>query len=227
VGQPAAYNLRSAEAQDEIQGLNTQKTPGGPPAHRPIREEDLIILRDRYLALDDAFCLVRITSLLERYRKPYNVRGERSTSFADLRNTPVVLIGAWDNPWTLRIAGQLRFTFIKDSVHDTGMVSDRQHPENMQWKLAGAWPNWDIQYDYAIVSRVLDTTTDRPIIIAAGITQYGTLGAGEFLSNPEYFAEAARLLSRNWQKRNLQVVLRVPVENRISGHPRILATYVW
>jgi hypothetical protein len=227
VGQPAVYNLRSAEAQDEIQGLINQKPPGVIPPHRVIREEDLIILRDRYVALDDAFCMVRIASLLERFRKPYNVRGERSTSFADLRDTPVVLIGAWDNPWTIRIAGQLRFTFIKDAVHDTAMVRDRQHPENTEWKLTGAWPTWDVPFDYAIVSRVLDTTTDRPLIVAAGITQSGTIGAGEFLSNPEYFAEAVRQLPPNWAKRNLQVVLRVPVENRISGHPRILATYVW
>lgn len=227
VGQPAVYNLRSAEAQDEIQGLIAQKPPGTASTHHPIREEDLIILRDRYVALDDAFCLVRIAALLERYRKPYNVRGERSTTFADLRDTPAVLIGAWDNPWTIRIAGQMRYTFIKDGVHDTAMVRDRQHPENTEWKLTGSWPNWDVPYDYAIVSRILDTTTDRPLVIAAGITQSGTIGAGEFLSNPEYFAEAARLLPPNWPKRNLQVVLRVPVENRISGHPRILATYVW
>ncbi len=227
VGQPAVYNLRSAEAQDEIQGLIAQKPPGTPAAHRPIREEDLIILRDRYVALDDAFCMVRIASLLERYHKPFTVRGERSTSFADLRDTPVVLIGAWDNPWTIRIAGQLRFTFIKDAVHDTGMVRDRQHPENTDWKLTGAWPNWDVPFDYAIVTRILDTTTDRPLVIAAGITQSGTIAAGEFLSNPEYFGEAVRLFPRNWQKKNLQVVLRVPVENRISGHPRILAWYVW
>jgi hypothetical protein len=228
VGQPAVYNLRSAEAQDEIQGLIAHKPQTGKPvAHRMIPEDDLIVLRDRYVALDDAFCMVRMAALLERYRKPYTVRGERSTSFADLRDTPVVLIGAWDNPWTLRIAGRLRFTFMKDAVHDTNMVHDRQHPESVEWKLTGAWPNWDVPYDYAIVTRILDTTTDRPLIAAAGMTQAGTIGAGEFLSNAAYFAEAARKLPRDWAKRNLQVVLKVPVENRISGHPQILAYYVW
>ena len=37
--------------------------------------------------------------------------------------------------------------------------------------------------DYAIVTRMVDTTTDRPVIIAAGLTHYGTTGAGEFLNN--------------------------------------------
>ena len=227
VGLQAAYNLRSAQAQDEIQGA-IQPTPATiATAHQPISDEDLVLLRDRYVALDDALCLVRLTSLLERYRKPYRIRAERSTSFADLRDTPTVLIGAFDNPWTLRTAAQLRFTFRKDGAHDTGMVHDRQRPENTEWKLANYWPNWDIPVDYAIVTRMVDTTTDRPVIIAAGLTQYGTIGAGEFVSNPEYFSEAAGRLPKDWPKKNLQIVLSVPVVNRISGRPRILATHVW
>ena len=226
VGLQAAYNLRSAKAQDEVQGI-IQPTSGGGAARQPIREEDLVLLRDRYVALDDALCMVRLTALLERHQKPYRIRAERSTSFADLRDTPVVLIGAFDNPWTLRTAGQLRFTFHKNSQQDTGMVRDSQHPENSDWKLSQYWPNWDIPADYAIVTRMVDTTSDRPVIIAAGLTQYGTIGAGEFLSNQSYFSEAARQLPRDWQKRNLQMVLRVPVVNRISGRPRVLATHVW
>jgi hypothetical protein len=225
IGVQAAYNPRSAQAQDEIQGV--VEPPGGPAPRRPIQEQDMVLLRDRYVALDDALCLVRLTGLLDRYRKPYRIRAERSTSFADLRDTPSVLIGAFDNPWTLRTANQLRFTFHKDSEQDIGIVYDRQHPENSEWKLSRYWPNWDVPVDYAIVTRMVDTTTDRPVIIAAGLTHYGTIGAGEFLSNQEYFSEAVRRLPRDWQKKNLQIVLSVPVVNRISGRPRILATHVW
>jgi hypothetical protein len=227
VGQPVAYNLKSRQAQDAIQDAHTPQRPNSTPANGVIRAEDLIILWDRYVALGDAECLMRLSSVLERYRKPYRVRGERSTSFADLRDTPAVLIGAFDNPWTLRTAGQLRFTFSKDTAHEIDMVVDRQHPEKREWTLTGAWPNWDVPYDYAIVSRILDTTTDRPVMIAAGITQYGTMAAGEFLSNPEYFSEAVGKFPLHWQKKNLQIVLGVPVVNRIPGHPRVLATHVW
>jgi hypothetical protein len=228
VGQPVAYNLKSREAQDAIQDAHTPQRPNSTPAIGPIHAEDLIILWDRYVALGDAECLMRLSSVLERYRKPYRVRGERSTSFADLRDTPAVLIGAFDNPWTLRTAGQLRFTFTKDTAREIDMVVDRQHPEKREWTITGAWPNWDVPYDYAIVSRILDTTTDRPVIIAAGITQYGTMAAGEFLSNPEYFSEAVgKFRDRSWHKKNLQIVLGVPVVNRIPGHPQVLSTHVW
>ena len=226
VGLQAAYNWRSAQAQDATQGI-IQPPTGEVATSRSIQEQDLVLIRDRYVAVDDALCLVRLTSLLERHRKAYRIRGERSTSFADLRDTPAVLIGAFDNPWTLRTGGQLRFTFTKDSEHDTGMVHDSQHPDKSDWRLSQYWPNWDIPIDYAIVTRMVDTTSDRPVIIAAGLTQYGTMGAGEFLSNEEYFSEAVRQLPKNWPTKNLQIVLSVPVVNRISGRPRVLATYVW
>lgn len=222
VGLQAAYNLRSAPAQDAVQGIIRDPSMPG-----PIREKDLILLKDRYVALYDAVCLVRVTALLERYGKSYRVRAEHSTSFADMRDTPTVLIGAFDNPWTLRAAGQLRFTFSKDSANDIGMVRDSQHPENSEWKLKDYWPEWDIPIDYAIITRTVDATTDRPMIIAAGLTQYGTIGAGEFLTNPDYFAEAVPKLPDRWWRRSLQIVLSVPVVNRIPGRPRILAVHVW
>ncbi len=226
IGQPVALNLVSAQEQDKIQAIE-----GSPQAKESVTgsipRKDLIILRDRYVALGDAICLARLASLFQKYNKGYIVRGGRSTTAADLHEHPAVLIAAFDNQWTLRQAGQLRFTFVKDSAHDTDMVRDRLHPENTAWKLTGAWPNWDVANDYAIVSRILDVNTDRPVVIAAGITEYGTGAAGEFLGNPEYFSEAVSQLPRDWKKRNLQIVLRVPVVHGASGHPRVLATHVW
>jgi hypothetical protein len=127
----------------------------------------------------------------------------------------------------MHAAGQLRYTFSKDDARATDSVRDRQHPENTSWKLTGAWPYWDVSGDYAIVTRILKATTDRPLVIAAGITQYGTTGAGEFLTRPEYFAEAVPKLPRDWQTKNVQFVLYIPVVNRVAGHPQLLATHVW
>jgi hypothetical protein len=225
LGQPIAYNLKSAQAQDAIQGLG--QPPPGFAERDFIPKKDLVILPDRYVALGDAACLVHVTSVFDRYGKSYRIRGERSISFADLRETPTVLIGAFDNQWTLRVAGQLRFSFVKDATGESEYVQDRKHPENKKWKLSGAWPYWDVADDYAIVSRIVDTTTDRPVMIAAGITQYGTMAAGEFLSNPRYFSEAVKDLGPGWEKKNLQVVLYVPVVNRVPGHARVLTAYVW
>lgn len=228
LGQPVAYNLVSAEAQDRIQAAAADPaSPSAAFAAESIARNQLIILRDRYLALGDAVCLARLAAMLEKHGKPYRIRGEGSTSSSDLRENAAVLIGAFDNHWTLRAASQLRFTFVKDSARETDMVRDHMHPERTDWKLTGAWPYWDIPNDYAIVSRLLDANTDRPVVIAAGITHFGTMAAGELLSNPAYFSEVVQQLPQGWQKKNLQIVLRVPVVQGAPGHPRVLATQVW
>jgi hypothetical protein len=227
MGQPIVYTLLSAQAQASLHGIGATKPPADSPSDQAPAKKDLVILPDRYVAVGDAFCLVRLTALFERYGKPYRIRGQRSTSFADLRENATVLIAAFDNQWTLHTTGQLRFTFVKDSAHDIDMVRDSQHPENTEWKLVGAWPYWDVVNDYAIISRVRDLNSDRPVVIAAGITQYGTMATGEFLTTPEYLSEAISSLPADWQKKNLQIVLRVPVVHGTPGRPRVLATHVW
>jgi len=227
VGQPIVYNLKSTYAQDAIQGIVAGKAPGEHRTDDVIRMKDLLILSDRYVDLGDAVCLAHLVSLLEIHGKLYHIRGERTTTFADLSEGPSILVGAFNNEWTLRTNSQLRFTFYKDSKNEIDWVRDRDHPENTAWRLKQAWPYWDVPIDYAIASRIYDATSNRPVIIAAGITRHGTMAAGEFLTNPEYFAEAAAQFSAGWQKKNLQVVLSVPVVNRVAGRPRVVATHVW
>ena len=228
VGQPVVYNLLSTVDQDRLQATPIDPSKdGGPPPLGNISGKQLVVLRDRYFALGDAVCLAKMAALLEKRGKPYRIRGEGATSSSDLREASAVLIGAFDNQWTLRAASQLRFTFVKDDAHQTDFVRDRSHPERTDWKLTGAWPYWNVPNDYAIVSRLIDANTDRPVIIAAGITHFGTMAAGEFISNPQYFAEASEHLPQGWQTRNLQIVLRVPVVQGAPGHPRVLATHVW
>lgn len=67
---------------------------------------------------------------------------------------------------------------------------------------------------------------DRLVVIAAGITHFGTFAAGEFLTEPRYFAELVLRLPAGWQKRNLQAALRVPVVHGVSEHPHVVAC-VW
>jgi hypothetical protein len=225
--QPRVYSFRSDARQKEIEAMIQRMSPAGlesSPELIPLSQ--LIPMWDRYLASGDVTCLLRLASVFERHGKPYVVRSEAVTSFSDLREHPSVLIGAFDNGWTLRTMQEMRFTFYKD-FQGVEMVRDRSHPENTRWKLLNAWPQWNVSEDYAIVSRVLDGQTDRMVVVAAGITHFGTAGAGEFLSNPHYFTEAVARLARDWPRRNLQIVLRIPVVQGGPAHPQVLETQVW
>lgn len=229
VGQPRVYNL--------IGNLEADMTKKVPPRARLTAEAanerittnvgSIVPNSDRYLAIGDAMCLSDMAALFAQRGHSYHIRGGGSTSFADLRENPAVLIGGFTNDWTLRLTGQLRFTFERSQDQRTNYVHDSRHPGNRDWQLTNVWPAWNMPVDYAIVSRVLDPATGRVVISAAGITQYGTEAAGEFLTNPDYLGEAIRQAPRGWQGKNLQVVLSTRVIGDTAGPPHVLATQFW
>jgi hypothetical protein len=84
-----------------------------------------------------------------------------------------------------------------------------------------------VNEDYALISRFWDATTDQAVVIAAGIGIYGTMAAGEFLTDPAYLSTLDKQAPGNWDRKNIQVVIATKVINGVSGPPRILATHFW
>jgi hypothetical protein len=74
---------------------------------------------------------------------------------------------------------------------------------------------------------VVNASTGQPLISAAGITQYGTRSAGEFLTNPKYMEQLGKRAPGNWQRRNVQVVIATKVIDGNSGPPGVVATHFW
>jgi hypothetical protein len=177
------------------------------------------------VALRDVNTVARVAGVLQVLGKPYRIRAESATSFADLRDGPVVLIGAFNNDWTIRLSGGQRFSF--EQSEDMRWIADRQNPNSKDWAVKLTTPLAKLTEDYALISRLLDPTTDRMVVVAAGLRGYGTTAAGEFLTNPEYLASIARGAPRNWEHKNLQVVLATKVISGNSGPPRVAATNFW
>lgn len=229
VGQPKVYNLLG-----NLEADMSKKVPPGSRLVASAANEKITTTVgaivpnwDRYLAVGDAMCLSDMAALFARRGRSYHIRGGGSTSFADLRENPAVLIGGFTNDWTLRLTGQLRFTFRKSPDEVSDYVHDSRNPSNRDWELTNVWPAWNMPVDYAIISRALDPATGRVVVSAAGITQYGTEAAGEFLTNPDYLGEAIRQAPADWQNKNVQVVLSTKVIGGTAGPPHVLAVHFW
>jgi hypothetical protein len=67
--------------------------------------------RNPRVVLSEAIVLCRLTGLLQTLGIRYEIRDSVSTNLADLRSRPVVLIGAFNNSWILRLMEGLRFSF--------------------------------------------------------------------------------------------------------------------
>jgi len=178
-----------------------------------------------HLALADVITLTRTAAALETRHKAFRVIPASEATFAQLREGPIVAIGAFDNIWTLRITQKLRFGF--ESKDGVALIVDRKSQKETTWATAWDLPYEKLSRDYAIVARIHDSTTGQPVIIAAGISEEGTEAAGEILYNPVYLDSLLAKLPRNWEQLNMEAVIETQVIQGHPGPPSILAVETW
>ena len=176
-------------------------------------------------ALADVTTLTRTAAALQARHKAFRILPASEASFAQLREGPIVLIGAFDNIWTLRVTQKLRFGF--ESKNGDALLVDRKSGEKTTWATAWDLPYQKLSKDYAIVARIHDNTTGQPVIIAAGISEEGTEAAGEILYNPVYLNTLLAKAPANWDKMNMEAVIETQVIEGHSGPPNILAVETW
>ena len=228
LGQPRTYNFTAATEEAIGEWFENPSEPRKPsPEIATIPLSAVVPSWNRFTGVGNAQALARISWLLALKGKRLQVRSGRSLSLTDLRGKPAILIGAFSNQWTLDLTGHLRFYFENDAKNSTGLVHDRQNPGKTDWKVVDPWTNPKTQSDYAIVSRVFDPTTEQMVVVVAGITHLGTQAAGEFLTNPEYFAEAVKRAPRDWSRRNMQIVISAKVMRETTGPPQVMAVHCW
>lgn len=186
-------------------------------------------LNDRMVAviIDDVSPLVNIAGLLSAHGRTLRVQGESVTSFSDLRQVPSIFIGAFDNGWTLRFTAPLRYHFANNPEMSQFWVEDRQRPGSRQWLLDRSQQATGTYKDFAIVARALDPNTGQYVVVAAGIARGGTIASGEFLVDPTHMQELARVAPKDWEHKNIEIVIETQVIDGRSGPPRIAAVYAW
>ena len=190
---------------------------------RILSGDDFIPVKDRFLTTGDASAIAQISSLLTSRHHPYDLRFGTDLSFGDLRNSSAVLIGAFNNSWTLSMTGNLRFVY--ESGDSPQMhVQDKLDASRSWWPKALGEKDSE---DYAIVSRILDSKTGSSLVIIAGLTHRGTQAAGDFITNSELVAEFVKQAPKDWARKNQQIVLHTNVVNDIPGSPTVVASYYW
>jgi len=179
------------------------------------------------VAFADATALARVTSLLVSHNHPYRIRYQMSSKLEELRDGPAVLIGAFNNSFTLRLTGVLRFSFLRNPDTMVNRIQDHTDPDNPKWSDDMNAPYQNLKQDYAIVSRVVDPTTGRVVVTASGLAKFGTEAAGEFLTSRSALEEMAKGAPKDWDRKNMQIVIGTDTVGRSAGPPHVLATYFW
>lgn len=177
------------------------------------------------LDVSDVMTLARSLVPIVGRHDGFRVLGASETSFAQLREGPVVLIGAFDNAWTMRISQELPFSFLYED--DLRKIVDRRSPSRRFWTLDWQIPEKKLARDYAIIARIHDRLTGQPIVILAGILGEGTEAASEMVSTPEELDTLLRQAPKNWEQMNLEAVIETQVIDGHAAAPKVVAVAAW
>jgi hypothetical protein len=146
-----------------------------------------------------------------------------TTPLTELKEHPMILLGGYNNQWTLRLVRPLRFHFSPDT--DSESILDAEHP-SVRWQRDPALP-YSSADDYALVARFRDSTTDGWVVVLAGVGRNGTEAAAQFATSPHYMQVLRDRAGTDFTNRNVEAVLKVSVIDGKTGAPSIQAVHVW
>lgn len=204
-------------------GLDRQNGPEffpNLPKGAAIRSDDLVAVENTFITTGDLAASVQVASLLKGWTQQFVLRSGSDLSMSELRNAPAVFIGGFNNHWTLATTDPLPLSF-----RDGTSIVDRANPAQ-RWTI-GADNHGEPTEDFALISRVLHSSTGGPALVISGIGSYGTQAAAEFISSPEKMNELLRSAPPGWEDKNMQAVLRINVVGYTPMKVEVAKTCFW
>jgi hypothetical protein len=176
------------------------------------------------ISLASATALANVAGVLRQHGVAQEIKEDKETSLTDIHSRRLILIGATNNPWTMRLVSSLRFRFLPGPM---AQIQDTKNLQNTDWIIDFSKPNSSVSTDYAIVARYYDPTTEGPVMVIAGIGPNGTEAASAFAVTPQYLEQIAKQLPASWENKNLEMVLKTEVIDGKAGPPQLVSSAVW
>jgi len=174
----------------------------------------------------DSFTMARFAGLIAAHGKQFQFASQSDATFNELQNGPTILVGLLNNNWTERLVSRLRFYVAQPTTNQVS-IRDRNNPQNHDWAIDYGTPYLDVTRDYALVLRMVDPKTEQMVVVAAGITVFGTTAAADFLTNRHEMKKLEAIAPRGWENKNMEIVLSTDVIRGQSGPATIVAAQFW
>ena len=178
-----------------------------------------------YFSVTTVSSVAMLSSLIERGGATPKFAFAATTALPEFHEHPVILLNAYNNHWTLRLAEPLRFHFSPEFGDPNHTILDRMRPD-VGWKRDYSIP-YSSADDYALIARFWDSTTDNWVLILAGLGRNGTEAAAQVVTTPQYLELLREKAGKDFTNRNIEAVLKLSVVEGKTGAPSIVAVHVW
>lgn len=232
VGQPVVYLPRlefferysathGGEFRNPVQRL-TEVLPLNPS--EDLKWKDLYPVDDLGVAVGDVYAAMQLSKFLDSQSKPSQLRIGQNYTFEDLRSSPSILIGAFNNKWSMQLTSNLRYRFDVSSPGQ-GQIMDSASP-GRSWRVTTD-EKGQIVRDFGLVARLINSKTGQFTVTIAGVGASGTEAASEVVSNSAYAHQFLQDAPPDWEMKNMEIVVETTVTGIIASPPHVVATYFW
>ncbi len=185
----------------------------------PLEWNDVQPFPNEYVGKVHVYAAASLAVIFDRMHKPSQVKIGTDYSFNDLQNSPAVLLGAFDNPWSVRLSSDLPF-YLREQ--DAAIVE--RGGQGRVWRTG---PGPSNPQDFAIVARLLNSKTGQFLVILGGISDPASLAAEKIVSRQDLLDAALRAAPTGWQNRNLEFVIETDRIGDSDSSTRVAAMKSW
>lgn len=177
------------------------------------------------VSIPTAHVIAEIGGFLKSKQKTLDLHGADATTLSDVYDKPVVLAGAMDNKWTLKLLKSMPFSFA--SAGKISYIKDSSRPAFRKWQLNFTEPYMKQNVDYAILARFVSPVTNAPILVIAGLGGNGNEAAAGYALHQNDLRSVFKRAPKNWKGFNFEAVLRVNVIGGDTGSATVVASTFW
>lgn len=165
---------------------------------------------------------IRVAGFLSKYNRIPVLRSGTNLPFMDLKGSPLILVGSFDNYWTRVMNQDLPFYF------DRGFgISERDGAHRRWHNPLKAEMTPRMMDDYALVFRILDSKARAPVLAIAGLSTCGTHAAADFVTDPTQMQVLSKIPSEALKSKNIELVLHTSLVNCAPTSVEVIASKIW
>jgi hypothetical protein len=192
-------------------------------AAKSIPASELVVLRDSYVGTGGAMGAARFAEQMANNDQKFDLRFGSDVNFADLKNSPSILIGVSALTQRLTHDGRFQLQMMPEGIR----IADTKQKDRV-WELPrrnyASPPRAD---GYSLVTRLVRSDSGRPLLMIAGMDSHNTEAAVEFLTKNDSFRQFADSAPADWSRKNFQIVLHNTIYGNTAGSLRVVASDVW
>ena len=191
----------------------------------PILTTDTGQLTDR-VGFGASIAASDVIDFLARRKYSYELRLGSELTYSQMCEQPTLLLSGFPSGCRTRLNSKFRFALVKQQ-DDRVAIAVRDLFTGHVWGPVVRANGFFGDEDYGIVTRFFDKSVGQTVLVASGVTTFGTEAAARYFVHPTLLSALLKDAPTDWHTKSFQAVIHVSVVGTTILNPTVITTHFW